>query len=376
MRPDNQNQNDQAPMIYRELSRQLRLPEQRIAEIEHQIRSKAAEKEQTAVVMYTGGIRRSPLHKLAYRIAPVAACAMLALSGVFVYRTGLLKPSEYETAESEPEFAEQTGIYQQTVLTTDADETVETVTEAVTVYNPVTGIGGESVLTAPPAETESVQTAAPPAETTKPAAAVSVTQTEPPVTETEPPATETEPPAAVTTEPVDPNAPPVVVVQETLPPPKIELKETPDTAIAAVDNRKAHPGDTLTVRLVYRKDTEQAGFQFFIRVKTNEDVPLPEVIDYDYPIAHDAALRISPTCRTDPEARMFTASFASADLFTVPAGTEVLWIKLHIPEDVPSGTVYELDDSILPLQPQAIVGLNETDVISGEDIYIGKIYIE
>ncbi|MBP0967133.1 MAG: hypothetical protein J5722_05840 [Oscillospiraceae bacterium] len=371
MRPDSQNQNDQAPMIYRELSWQLRLPESRIAEMEQQIRKKAAEKEQTAVVMYTGGIRRSPLHKLAYRIAPVAACALLALTGVFVYQTGLLKHSEYETAESEPEFAEQTGVYLQTVLTTDADETTETVTEAVTVYNPVPGISGENSLTAPPAETESVQTAAPPAETAEPAAAATV-----PVTETEPPVTETEPPATVTTEAVDPNAPPVVVVQETLPPPKIELKETPESAIAAVDDQKAHPGDTLTIRLVYRKEISQAGFQFFIRVKTTEDVPLPEVIDYDYPIAHDADLRISPTCRTDSEARMFTASFASADLFTVPAGTEVLWIKLYIPEDVPSGTVYELDDSIPPAQMQAIVGLNEKDVISGDAIYIGKIYIE
>ena len=158
MRPDKQSEYDHVPGIYRELSRELRLPEQRIREMEQKIRQKAAEKESPSVVVYSGGKARRTVRRLAYALAPVAACAVIALTCVIAYKTGMLKPSEYQTAESEPEFAEQTGVYLQTGLTTDANEQTDTVTEAVTVYTPVSGTGA-GTLTAVPDVTEAPQDA-------------------------------------------------------------------------------------------------------------------------------------------------------------------------------------------------------------------------
>lgn len=375
MKNDNRNQNEQAPMIYRELSRQLRLPEQRIAEIEQQIRKKAAAKEHPAVIMHTGGKHRISMHKLAYRAAPVAACALLVLTGAIMHRTGLLRPSEYEIAESEPEFIEQTGVYLQTALTTDADETIETVTQTVTVYNPVPVQGGESSLTAVPDVTEPPQTAALNPATTETAAprTTAVPQTTA-VPETAPPETQTEPP--VTTEAVDPNAPPVVVVQETLPPPKVELKELKESVIAAIEDQTAHPGDTITLKLYYRKDIEQYGFQFFIRLKNQSGAPLPEILSHSFPIVHNENVRLEMLTCNDREPGAFTLSQASSAPYTMPAGTELLRLELKIPENVPAGTVYELDDSIGD-QKQSIAQSDPSELFVGDDyIYIGKIYIE
>ena len=381
MKTDNRNQNDQAPMIYRELSRQLRLPEQRIAEMEQQIRKKAAEKEHPAVILHTGGKRRISMQKLAYRIGPVAACALLVLTGAIMHRTGLLRPSEYEIAESEPEFIEQTGVYLQTALTTDADETIETVTQTVTVYNPVPAPGGESSLTAVPDVTEPPQTAPvnpAPAETAAPRTTAAPQTTA--VPETAPPETQTEPP--VTTEIIDPNAPPVVVVQETLPPPKIEVKERPEEAIVALDNQIAHPGETITLSLRYLADTPQAGFQFYIRLKNQNGAPLPEILSYSFPIAHNEELRLSMLTCNDTVPGAFIINQAGFDLYTMPAGTELLRLELRIPENVPVGTVYELDDSIPQLQEQKIAALDAKDDLTNDNddglvyISIGKIYIE
>lgn len=381
MKNDNRNQNDQAPMIYRELSRQLRLPEQRIREMEQQIRRKAGEKEHPAVILHTGGARSISMHKLARRAAPVAACALLVLTGAIMHRTGLLRPSEYEIAESEPEFAEQTGVYLQTALTTDADETIETVTQTVTVYNPVPVQGGESSLTAVPDVTEPPQTAALNPATTETAApqvtdaprTTAAPQTTA-VPETAPPETQTELP--VTTEAVDPNAPPVVVVQETLPPPKVELKELKESVIAAIEDQTAHPGDTITLKLYYLKSIEQYGFQFYIRLKNQNGAPLPEILSHSFPIVHNENVRLEMLTCNDREPGAFTLSQASSAPYTMPAGTELLRLELKIPEDVPAGTVYELDDSIGD-QIQSIARSDSSGLLGGDDyIHIGKIYIE
>ena len=367
MRPDKQSEYDHVPGIYRELSRELRLPEQRIREMEQKIRQKAAEKETPSVVVYSGGKARRTVRRLAYALAPVAACAVVALTCVIAYKTGMLKPSEYQTAESEPEFAEQTGVYLQTGLTTDANEQTDTVTEAVTVYTPVSGTGA-GTLTAVPDVTEAPQDAGQtaPAETEQQETAAQPAATEP-VTYTEP---------AVTTADVDPNAPPVVVVQETLPPPQFELPETPDSAVVAVDDTKAHPGGDVTVVLSFRQDTELAGFQFFIRVKTLSDAALPEITEYSFPIMHDSAVRISPTCNCNLEEKFLSVTFADAALKTIPAGTELARITLHIPEDVDPGTSYELDGST-GKQEQKIVALaKEDDITDQKAFYFGKIYIE
>ncbi len=364
MRPDKLNQNDQAPKLYRELGRQLRLPEQRVSAIEQQIRRKAAEKQdQTAYIQMHRKPHRTE-NRLAYRLAPLVASVMVILSGALIYRTGLMKPADYDTAESDVEIVEQTGEITQTGLTTAADSAAETNAATVTVYQ--SGSTGTESGTEPPpvsAEiTEPEQTAAsaaaaPEPETTVSSAAATTAET---TAETAPP---------VTTE-AEQDIPPVETALVTLPPPAIDLQETPESAQLAMDNVLVHPGDDVSVCLYFNQPVEVNGMQFGLQLFSPSGAALPVVNAASNPI-----LKVRPRISTlvvnnDTEMRTFYITGAQDNDVVFPAGTELIRLDLHIPEDTPVGTKFE----ILELLSKFVCESAENGIKL--ETYYGNIYVE
>lgn len=374
-----QNQ-DQIPKIYQELGRQLHLPETRIAAIEQQILEKAEKQKHTPAAFIRAEKRRFGTENwLAYRLAPLVVCAVLAVTGSMIYRTASMKPAEYETAESDVGITEETGTYARTDLTTGGDQHAETITTIVTVSpDAETGSakgGGKAETTAATAgETETQSQAAETQETKTETSAAETENAAPETTEaaegTTIPAT-TALPAETTaaSETEDPDAPPVVTEVVTLPLPEIVLPETPEDAVLALDNVRARAGETVTVSVYVPHEISVFGLQFYLQISSLSDVPLPEIVSYRVPAEK---LRLPLTQNIQAEDGFVCISFASMTEHELAEGTELFNMTLQIPADAPSGTVYQLED---PTGTYKAVSREYPTGIPGM-YYIGNIYVE
>ena len=371
MKPEQRNQDEQAPMIYRELGRQLRLPEQRISALEQQIRSKAAEQKLDAPVFAANRKKRFRTENwLAYRVAPVAACAMLALTGVLVYRAGMMGNSEFETAESDPDIVVQSDLPVQTDLTTESDA-AEMVTAVITADSAHAQTGTDKPQTTQNREpdVQVVQTTAPEeqkqpasAETTSLTTALPPQTTETPVTTK--PFTETEPPVTTAEEPP-------VMTEVVTAPPAVVLPETPENAIFALDNVVGHPGEDVTVIVYFKHDIVLNGFSMYLQLTVMPGDPVPKFVECSNPITKR---RIVPICNNDTEKGLYTAAFMSSSDLSIPAGTELFVLTLHIPEDAAPGTVYQLEP-MREEDQQKVISSEYPDGMPGE-FYIGNIFVE
>ncbi len=376
-----QNQ-DQIPKIYQELGRQLHLPETRIAALEQQIREKAAEQEQKhspAAFIRAEKHRFGTENWLAYRIAPLVACAVLAVTGTMIYRTTTMKPAEYETADSDLEIAEETVTVPTTGLTTDGGSDAGTVTTIVTVTGRETaGSGTDTAASESAAEqTTETETAPQPEETeAETAADTTVLQAD----ETTAAPKQTTLPAAstgtvttlATTEEPDPEGPPVQTEIVTLPLQEIEIPETPADAVFALDNVRAHAGERVTVSVYVPQEMSVFGFQFPLQLSALSVVPLPEIVSYEIPAQR---LRLPLTTNLLPAEGFMFVGFADDTEYLIPAGTELFRMTLLIPEDAPSGTVYRLIDLTEGDAAYKAVSREYPSGIPGP-YYIGSVYVE
>ena len=380
MKPEQHKFDEQAPEIYRALGRQLRLPEQRISAMEQRIRSKAAEqKEQEGIYVSGGRYRNISAHRFALRAAPLVACAVLMVSGGLIYRAGLLKHSEFETAESDFEVAVQTGTFAETGLTTVAAS--DAVTQTVTVISgtseskpdesnmPVTG--DPAVQSSVPEQSAVTDPQLPAADAQDGTGKQTKATTAPPPVTTEARVT-TEVPVTTAVE----DDPPVMTEEMTAPPVQIVLPETPEDAVYALDNVLAHPGEDVTVSVSFRQETAAAGFSLYLELGTLSDAALPQIVSYSYPIAGMTSPRISPICSGDPESGSFIVTWMNGKDVLIPAGTDIVLVTLHIPEDTPSGTVYQLyNPEKQEIDILKVVSVEYPDRVPGS-YYIGNIFVE
>ncbi len=371
MKPEQRNQEEQAPMIYRELGRQLHLPEQRIRALEQQIRRKAAEQKTDSPVYMSGRKKKFRTENwLGYRFAPIAACAVLAVTGALFYRAGMMRNSEFETAESDYEVVIQSDLPEQTNLTTAADA-VQTVTSVLTSQAEHAQTGTENPQTDAARQTDPPAQTAPPAVTDRPASATAAAQTTTEIRQTTP-----EPQTVSTTVTTEmPEEPPVMTEVVTAPPPTVILPEVPEAAIIALDDSIAHPGETVRAKVYFTRTAATDGFEVHLRVQSMADVPLPEVLSCSYPIQENSDVRISLLCFYDEKTDTYNAVFGESFESTIPAGTALMELELRIPENVPAGTVYEFYDPSLRAEAPKIISREYPDGIENA-VYIGCIFVQ